>query len=132
MTDEDIKRILKEAKTIAVVGLSDKEGRPSLKVASYLKSQGYTIIPVNPRLNEVLGEKSYPDLASIPEKIDIIDIFRQPEDVFPIVEEAIRIGTPVIWMQEGVINEDAAQKGKAAGLKVVMDRCMLKEHLKLK
>ncbi|MDH3974875.1 MAG: CoA-binding protein [Deltaproteobacteria bacterium] len=131
MLNSAIEQILKQAKTVAVVGLSDKEGRPSLKVASYLKNQGYHIIPVNPKIDKVLGVKSYPDLASIPHKIDIVDIFRKSEDVLPIVEEAVKIGARLIWMQEGVINKEAAGKGIEAGLEVVMDKCMLKEHAKL-
>lgn len=131
MTNSDEEKILIQAKTIAVVGLSNKEGRPSLKVAGYLKDQGYRIIPVNPRVDQVLGEKSYPDLTSIPHKIDVVDIFRKSEDVPPIVEEAISIGAGAIWMQEGIINEEAASKGISAGLKVVMDKCMLKEHMRL-
>lgn len=131
MIDEEIKKILKDAKTVAIIGLSDKKGRPSLKVATYLKNKGYNIIPVNPRINEVLGLTSYPDLSSIPDKIDIVDIFRKPEDVLPIVNEAIKLGVKVIWMQEGIINEAAAEKGMAAGLKVIMNRCMLKEHTRL-
>lgn len=130
MINSEIEQILAEAKVIAVVGLSDKEGRPSLKVADYLKNQGYKIIPVNPGLDKVLEEKSYPNLSSIPYKIDVVDIFRKPEDVLPIVEEAIQVGAGAIWMQEGIINEEAATRGVEAGLKVVMNRCMLKEHLK--
>lgn len=131
MTDKDIKRTLKEYKTIAVVGLSQNEDRPSYNVAKYLKSQGYMIIPVNPNAREVLGEVSYPDLKSIPEKVDIVDIFRRSEDVLPVVDEAIAIGAKVVWMQEGIINQEAAERARKAGLEVIMDRCMLKEHMKL-
>lgn len=129
---DEIENILNEARTIAVVGISNKLGRPSLTVSSYLKSQGYNIIPVNPTITEVLGVKCYPDLQSVPEKIDLVDIFRKPQDIVPIVESAIRIGAKVVWMQEGIVNEEAAQKARDAGLIVVMDRCMLKEHMKRK
>lgn len=128
--DDEIDRILKETRRIAVVGISSKPGRPSLTVANYLLSQGYEIIPVNPNLQEVLGRKCYPDLESVPGEIDVVDIFRKPQDVLPIVEGAIRKGAKVVWMQEGIVNEEAAQKAREAGLTVVMDRCMLKEHLK--
>lgn len=126
---KDIEKILKGYKTIAVVGLSPKEDRPSHNVAKYLRSQGYRIIPVNPNAKEVLGEISYPDLKSILEKVDIVDIFRRSEDVLPIVDEAIAIGAKVVWMQEGIINNEAAERARKAGLEVVMDRCMLKEHM---
>lgn len=130
-TDERIKKILKDCKTIAVIGLSPKEDRPSHVVAKYLKSQGYRIIPVNPNADEILGEKCYPDLSAVPYPIDVVDIFRRPEDVPPIVDEAIKIKAKVIWMQEGIINEEAAEKAGKAGLEVVMDHCMLKEHKRL-
>lgn len=129
MIEKKIEETLKGYKTIAVIGLSPKEDRPSHNVAKYLKSQGYKIIPVNPNASEVLGEKSYPDLKSIPDKVDIVDIFRRPEDVPPVVDEAINIGARVVWMQEGIINEEAAEKARKAGLEVIMDRCMLKEHM---
>ena len=128
---DEIKKILTESKTIAVVGLSPKEDRPSYRVASYLKSKGFRIIPVNPNAQEILGEKSYPDLRSIPENIDVVDIFRKSEDVPPVVDEAIQTGAKAVWMQEDIVNEPAAQKARSAGLLVVMDRCMLKEHRKL-
>lgn len=128
---EEIGKILKEYKTIAVVGLSPKEGRPSHQVAKYLKSRGYKIIPVNPNATEIFGKKCYPDLKSIPERIDIVDIFRRSEDVPPIVDEAIAIGIRVVWMQEGIINDEAAERARKAGLEVVMDRCILKEHMRL-
>lgn len=124
--------ILNSSRTIAVVGLSPKPDRPSHRVASYLKANGYKIIPVNPQVGEVLGEISYPDLGSIPEPVDVVDIFRRSEEVPAIVEEAIKIGVKTVWMQEGVINEAAAARAREAGLLVVMDRCMLKEHQKLK
>jgi predicted CoA-binding protein len=126
---EIIEKIIKDFKTIAVVGLSDKPDRPSYGVAAYLQSKGYRIIPVNPHITEVLGEKSYPDLKSIPDDIDVVDIFRRSEDVPPIVDEAIEIGAKAVWMQEGVIDENAALKASENGLQVVMNRCMLKEHL---
>ena len=125
-------KILNSSRTVAVVGLSSKPDRPSYKVASYLKEQGYKIIPVNPAEKEILGELCYPDLASIPELIDVVDIFRRSEEVLPIVKEAIKIGAKAVWMQEGVINEEAAARAREAGLMVVMDKCMRKEHLKLR
>ena len=128
---DDIESIIKESKTIAVVGLSPNPQRPSHDVARYLQQQGYRIIPVNPSVTEVLGEKSYPDLSSIPEHIDVVDIFRRSEDVPPIVEEAIKVKASAVWMQEGVINEEAAKRARRAGLRVVMDKCMLKEHKRL-
>jgi|SRR5579871_5559582 len=126
-----ISEILHSARTIAVVGLSGKRHRPSYGVAEYLKRAGYRIIPVNPEENEVLGEKAYPDLDSIPGPIDVVDIFRRSEFVPEIVEAAIRKGAKVIWMQEGVIHEQAAQRAEEAGLYVVMDRCILKDHRRL-
>ena len=123
-----ISEILHTAHTIAVVGLSSKRYRPSYGVAEYMKKAGYRIIPVNPMEQEVLGEKAYPDLDSVPGPIDIVDIFRRSEFVPAIVEAAIRKGARVIWMQEGVIHEEAARLAEAAGLAVVMDRCILKDH----
>ena len=127
----DISEILHTSHTIAVVGLSGKRYRPSYGVAEYMKHSGYRIIPVNPEESEVLGEKSYPDLDSVPGPIDIVDIFRRSEFVPAIVEAAIRKGARVIWMQEGVVHEEAAQRALAAGLKVVMDRCILKDHRRM-
>jgi len=124
---ETIAKIL-SMKTIAVVGLSDKEDRPSYRVASYLKGHGYRIVPVNPMITEWQGEKSYPNLEAIPFPIDIVDIFRKSEDVPPIVKGAIAIGAAAVWMQEGVVSEDAAREAEKAGLLVVMDRCLMKEH----
>ena len=129
---DDIEKIIRESRNIAVVGISNKLGRPSLTVASYLKGQGYRIIPVNPTIQDVNGERCYPDLTSIPEKVDVVDIFRKPADVLPVVEEAVRVGAKAIWMQEGIVNEEAASKAREAGLQVVMDKCMLKEHSRLK
>lgn len=128
MDEKTIDKILDSYHTIAVIGLSDKPDRPSFGVASYLQSQGYRIVPVNPRVSEVLGEKSYPDLDSIPFEIDVVDIFRRSEDVPPIVDAALNKGVRAIWMQEGVVNEASARKAIEGGVDVVMDRCMLKEH----
>lgn len=120
--------ILKMYNSIAVVGLSDKSSRPSNQVASYLIYAGYKIYPVNPNHEEIFGLKCYPDLKSIPAKIDIVDIFRRPEFVLPIIEESIKIGAKTIWMQLGVINHEAAKKAKSFGLKVIMNRCIKIEH----
>ena len=130
MSDE--KKILNSSRVVAVVGLSPKPDRPSYQVARYLKENGYKIIPVNPKATEILGEVGYPDLSSVPEPVDVVDIFRRSEEVPAIVEEAIKIGAKAVWMQEGVVNEEAAARAKEAGLLVVMDRCMLKEHRKLR
>ena len=124
-------KILKEYRTVAVVGASPNPERPSHNVASYLMAQGYNIIPVNPNAQEVLGRKSYPDLSSVPEKIEVVDIFRRSEDIMPIVDEAIKIGAKAVWMQEGIINEEAAARARDTGLLVVMDKCMFKEHQRL-
>lgn len=126
-----IPEILRAGKVIAVVGLSSKTWRPSFGVSEYMQSRGYRIIPVNPEETEVLGEKSYPSLEAVPEPIDIVNVFRRSEFVRDIVESAIRIGAKVLWMQEGVVDEDAAERGRQAGLEVVMDRCILKEHMRL-
>jgi predicted CoA-binding protein len=120
--------ILQSARTIAVVGLSGKRYRPSYGVAEYLQRSGYRIIPVNPEETEVLGEKSYPDLDSVPGPVDVVDIFRRSEFVPEIVEAAIRKGAKAVWMQEGVVHEEAANRARQAGLAVVMDRCILKDH----
>ena len=119
-------------RNIAVVGISDNPERPSYGVANYLLAHGYNIIPVNPNLREWEGKKCYPDLKSIPERVDVVDIFRRPEAVPPIVDEAIAIKAKAVWMQEGIVNEEAAAKARAAGLEVVMDRCMMKEYNRLK
>ena len=124
-------KILTDYRTVAVVGASPNPERPSYGVAGYLAENGYRVIPVNPNAEKMLGEKCYPDLGSIPEKVEVVDIFRRSEDVMPIVDEAIKIGARVVWMQEGVINEEAAAKARHAGLLVVMDKCMLKEHSRL-
>lgn len=124
--------LLSRVKTIAVVGLSDSPMRPSHGVSAYLQAQGYKIIPVNPQIAEALGEKSYPSLLEVPaelaKKIDLVDVFRRPEFVDEIVEQAIQLKIPAIWLQEEVINERAAEKARQAGMFVVMDRCVLKEH----
>ncbi len=125
---EDIKRILLENKTIAVVGLSPKWNRPSHFAAKYMKEHGYKIIPVNPGYDQILGEKCYKSLLDIPEPVDIVDIFRRSKDVPPIVEDAIEIGAKVVWMQLTVVNEEAAQRARDAGLEVVMNRCVKIEY----
>ncbi len=127
---DPITKILRESKTIAVVGLSSNPMRPSHGVSEYMQSAGYRIIPVNPNETEVLGEKSYARLEGVPEKIDIVDIFRRAEFVPQVVESAIRVGAKVVWMQLGIENEDAAEKARAAGLAVVEDACILIEHKK--
>jgi uncharacterized protein len=128
--DDPVTRILKTSRTIAVVGLSNRKFRPSYGVADYLKSVGYRIIPVNPLESEVLAEKCYPRLEEIPEKVDIVDIFRRSEFVPDIVDSAIRIAARAIWMQEGVIHHEAAERARHAGLFVIMNACILKEHVR--
>ena len=128
---EEIARLLKSARTVAVVGLSDKPHRDSYHVAEYLQAQGYRIIPVNPHVREVLGEKAYARLRDVPDRVDVVDVFRKPEGVPEVVDDAIAIGARAVWMQEGVVNNAAAEKARSAGLKVVMNRCMLKEHRRL-
>jgi uncharacterized protein len=123
--------VLKTAETIAVVGLTDSPLRPSYGVSLYMKSQGYNIIPVNPKINDWMGKKAYASLLDVPEKIDIVNVFRRPDAVPEVVEQAIQIKAPVIWMQEGVVHEQAAEKARQAGIFVVMDLCILKEHRKL-
>ena len=120
--------LLNTAKTIAVVGLADSPLRPSYGVSQYMQSQGYRIIPVNPNITEWEGEKAYASLLDVPEKIDIVNVFRRPEFVPEVIEQAIQIKAPAIWMQEGVIHEAAANKARQAGIFVVMDLCILKEH----
>jgi uncharacterized protein len=126
-TDE-IGELLKRTKTIAVVGLSDSPLRPSYGVSAYMQSHGYKIIPVNPSIKGALGEKAVASLGEIEEKIDIVDVFRRPEYVPELVDEAIRLKVPAIWLQEDVIHEEAAEKARKAGIFVVMDKCILKEH----
>jgi predicted CoA-binding protein len=120
--------LLQRAKTIAVVGLSDSPLRPSHGVSAYLQTHGYRIIPVNPRIKIALGERAYPSLLDVPEKIDIVNIFRRPEYVEEVVEQAIQLKVPAIWMQEEIVNEPAAEKARRAGIFVIMDHCILKEH----
>ena len=127
----DIERILSLYNTIAVVGASPDPERPSHVVAEFLQEQGFRVIPVNPKGGEILGEKVYPDLGSIPEQVEVVCVFRRPEEVMPIVEQAIAIGAKALWMQEGIVNKEAAAKAREAGLKVVMDHCMKKELLRL-
>ena len=131
--DKAIRELLESSKVIAVVGLSSKRYRPSFGVSQYMQSAGYRILPVNPNEEQVLGERAFASLDEIPEDahVDIVDIFRRPEEVPEAVEGAIRIGARAVWMQEGVVNEAAAARARGAGLLVVMDRCILKEHLRL-
>jgi predicted CoA-binding protein len=129
--DQIMKDILLSAKTIASVGISSNTQKESYWIVSYLKDQGYRIIPVNPTADEILGEKAYPDLESIPEKVDVVQVFRRPEDVPPVVDSAIKIGARAVWMQEGIVHEEAAQKAREAGLQVVMDACMRVTHRRL-
>jgi uncharacterized protein len=122
-------KILKSFRNVAVVGVSANGDKPSNVVFKYLMVQGYNVIPVNPTVDEVLGKKCYASLSAVPEKIDVVDIFRKSEDIPPIVDEAIKIGAKAVWMQEGIINKPAAKKAESAGLLVVMDKCMRKEHM---
>jgi hypothetical protein len=126
-----IDKILKNFHVVAVVGLSTNKERPSYNVSAYLKEHGYKIIPVNPNEDTILGERCYPSLISIDEQVDIVDIFRRSEEVAGIVDEAIKMGAKVVWMQEGIVNERAAAKARDAGLEVIMDMCMMKEHRKM-
>ncbi|WP_418647900.1 CoA-binding protein [Thauera butanivorans] len=128
---QTLRRVLHESRTIAVVGLSADWFRPSYFAAKYMQAHGYRIIPVNPKYPEILGEKSYPDLASIPDKVDIVDVFRKPGDALAVAEQAIAIGARTLWLQIGVINEEAKRKAEAAGLTVIMDRCVKIEYARL-
>lgn len=130
-TQEDLRKILTSTKTIAVVGLSNKPDRPSYEVAGYLKDVGYRIIPVNPTIKEALGERAYSSLRDVPGKVDVVQIFRRPEEVPAVVEDAIAIGAKVVWMQPGAENKDAAARAEAAGLKVVVGACMMVTHRNL-
>lgn len=130
-TDDTLRQILEQTRTIAVVGLVDDPTRPSYGVAQYLQRQGYRIVPINPREGQVLGEQSYPNLAAVPFAVDLVDLFRRPEAVGPHVEEAIQTGAKVVWMQLGISNEPAAEQARAAGLQVVQNRCMKIEHARL-
>lgn len=126
-----LRRVLQGNRVIAVVGLSPSWNRPSYFAAKYMLEHGYTVIPVNPSAPEILGQKSYPDLASIPVRVDMVDVFRKAEDAGPIADEAVRIGAGCLWLQLGVINPDAAERASAAGLDVVMDRCVKIEYARL-
>ena len=125
---DPITELLRRSRTIAVVGLSNSPLRPSHGVSAYMQTQGYRIIPVNPQIDEALGEKSYASLLEVPEKIDIVNIFRRPDAVEEVVDQAIQLKVPVVWMQESVIHEKAAEKARKAGIFVIMDRCILQEH----
>jgi predicted CoA-binding protein len=130
--EKQIADLLKKAKTIAVIGVSDDETKPSYGVSLYMQNSGYRIVPVNPKVEEALGEKAYPSLteAAKAEKIDIVDVFRRPDAVPGIVDEVIQLGIPALWLQETVVHEEAAEKARKAGIFVVMDKCILKEHQK--
>lgn len=128
---ELVTMILKEAKTLAVVGLSPKEHRTSHKVSSYLQENGYRIIPVYPREDKILGEKVYRNVSEIKEKVDLVLVFRRSEEVVEIVKDALSVKPAYLWMQQGIVNEEAAEIARAAGIKVIMDKCMYKEHMKL-
>jgi hypothetical protein len=130
-TSGELRRILRTYKTVAVVGLSDRPDRDSHRVAAYLQQHGYRIVPVNPNVATVLGEPAYPGLRAVPVPVEVVDIFRKPDAVPEIVEDAIAMGARVIWMQEGIAHNAAADRARAAGLEVVMNKCMLKEHRKL-
>ncbi len=129
--DQQLRRILQDTRVIAVVGLSNNQTRPSYGVARYLQSHGYQIVPINPDLSEVLGERAYPDLLAVPFAVDLVDVFRRSEAVGPHVDEAIQKGVKTVWMQLGVRNQEAAERARAAGIAVVMDRCILVEHRRL-
>ena len=128
--EERIEEMLREARTVAVVGISDKPDRPSHGVAKYLQERGYRIVPVNPMIREVLGQKAYATLSDVPERIDVVDVFRRPDDVPPVAEEAVRVGARFFWMQEGVVSDRACGILDAASVPWVMDRCMKKELAK--
>lgn len=130
-SDEKIRALLERVRTIAVVGLSPKTDRPSYKVASALQGFGYRISPVRPMAKEILGEKVYPDLASVPEPIDLVDVFRAPDQVDEVIDACIALKLPAVWLQDGVVNEAAAQRARAAGLLVVMDRCVYRDYVRL-
>ena len=127
---EEIRALLERVRNIAVVGLSPKTDRPSFKVASALQRFGYRIIPVRPMAKEILGEKVYPDLASVPEKIDLVDVFRAPDQVDEVIDACIALRVPAVWLQDGVVNEAAAQRARDAGLTVVMDRCVYRDYVR--
>jgi predicted CoA-binding protein len=129
--NDEVRAILSSYRTVAVVGLSDKPHRDSHRVATYLQRAGYRVIPVNPMVTEVLGEKAYPSLRDVPEAIEIVDVFRRAEAVPAIVDDAIAVGAKVVWMQDGIVHNEAAGKARAAGLQVVMNKCMLREHARM-
>jgi len=129
--DGELRTILNTVRTVASVGVSSNPDKASFGIFQYLTIAGYRMIPVNPTVADILGRSTYPDLPSIPEKIEVVQVFRKPEDVPPVVEQAIQIGAKVVWMQEGVVNKEAAALAEKAGLKVVMNRCMMKTHQRL-
>ena len=129
--DSELRQILSTAKTVASVGVSSNPEKASYGIFQYLVEAGYRMIPVNPTTPEVQGKPTYPDLRSLPVKVDVVQVFRKPEDVLPVVEQAIEAGASVVWMQEGIVNQEAAARAEQAGLKVVMDRCMMKTHQRL-
>lgn len=131
MNDAQLRKLYQSIHTIATVGISANQDKPSFGVTLYLKEHGYRIIPVNPTVKEVHGDPAYPDLLAVPDKVDVVQIFRRPEDVPPVVDQAIQIGAKVVWMQAGIVNVEAARKAEAAGLTVIMDRCMRAEHQRL-
>jgi predicted CoA-binding protein len=130
IVEDRVLQLLKTAKTIAVVGLSDNKNKPSYGVSAYLQSKGYRVVPIHPKASEALGEKAYPSLSEAAkiEKIDIVDVFRRPDAVPAIVDEVLALGLPALWLQETVVHEEAAEKARQAGVVVVMDKCILKEH----
>ncbi|NWG87557.1 MAG: CoA-binding protein [Hydrogenophilaceae bacterium] len=130
-TNEELHSLLKQVKTIAVVGLSPKPGRPSYAVSKAMQGFGYRIVPVRPAVDSVLGEKAYASLAEVPDKIDLVDVFRAAEHIPAVVEECLALNLPAIWIQEGIVHEAAAEKARAAGMTVVMDRCILKDYVAL-
>lgn len=129
--DQQISEAILGSRVIAVVGLSDKTERPSYRVAQYMREKGFRIIPVNPNVDEVLGEKAFPDLTSIPEKIDMVNVFRRSEDILPIAEHALKINPKFFWMQEGIENQEAKNLLEGHGITVIMNRCIMKEHVRL-
>ncbi len=134
MTIEDdagLRDILRSARTVACVGVSSNPQKPSYVIFQYLLEAGYQMVPVNPTTPDVMGRQTYPDVTSIPQKIDVVQVFRKPQDVPPVVEQAIKAGAKVVWMQEGIVNQQAAKQAEEAGLQVVMDRCMMKTHQRL-
>lgn len=130
-SDGTLKELLRNCRSIAVVGLSAQPDRPSHRVAAYLQAQGYQVIPVNPQLDTVLGERCYPDLAAIGQPVDLVDVFRKPQDCLPVAQAAVALGAKALWLQLGVVDEAAARTAQAGGLTVVMDRCLMVEHARL-